>query len=130
VGAELADPFDFDGVSFSWPAGGAESFDGRGLSSFSGFNDVPSPRRGVGLDEFFASCVFGFDRVPRTDLEWELSTILEVFAVLDVVVLGVMRGSSLESENGVWLWGMRSGELKLMNCYLGSYIIDRRGLEI
>jgi hypothetical protein len=69
-----------EGVSFPWPAGGAESFEGKDfLSSLAGFRLVPSPKSGVDFDEFMASLVFGFERVPRTDLECELSTIVAVF---------------------------------------------------
>lgn len=37
---------------------------------------MPSPRSGVDLVELIASLVFGFDRVPRTDLECDVSTIV------------------------------------------------------
>ena len=53
------------------------SFEGKVLlSSFSGFRLTWSPRRGVGLSEFMASFVFGFERVPRTEEEWDVSTIV------------------------------------------------------
>ena len=59
------------------------SFEGKVLlSSFSGFRLTWSPRRGVGLSEFMASLVFGFERVPRTAEEWDVSTIVAGIAFL------------------------------------------------
>jgi hypothetical protein len=81
---EAAESFDFEGVSISSPAGGAESFDGKDLSLFTDFRLVPSPRRGVGFEESFAAWVLGFERVPRTDLLWEASTILAI--VMNIMV--------------------------------------------
>ena len=53
------------------------SFEGKVLlSSFSGFRLTWSPRRGVGLSELMASLVFGFESVPRTEEEWDVSTIV------------------------------------------------------
>lgn len=54
------------------------------MSSLAGFRLVPSPRSGVDLEEFIASLVFGFERVPRTDLECNVSTI-----VADVIRVGM-----------------------------------------
>ena len=50
--------------------------DGSGLLSDSGLRLVESPRLGV---ELLASCplaVWGLERVPRTDVEWVVFTIV------------------------------------------------------
>jgi len=63
-------------VSLLLCAGGAESFDGSGLLSGSGLRLVESPMLGVGLLECCAAVVLGLERVPRTEVEWDVFTIV------------------------------------------------------
>ena len=50
--------------------------DGSGLLSDSGLRLVESPRLGVGLLESFPLAVWGLERVPRTEVEWVVFTIV------------------------------------------------------
>lgn len=121
---EEDDEEEAEGVSFPWSAGGAESFDGMDFSSsLTGFRLVPSPISGVDLEDFTASWVLGFERVPRTDLECEVPTIVAE------ILYGCAKCSSrvqIGVEFGdVWLRSTKPGEEELMTYqYLGSYIID------
>ena len=77
------------------------SFEGKVLlSSFSGFRLTWSPKRGVGLSEFMASLVFGFERVPRTAEEWDVSTIVAGIAFLVDKVYDVWYEITMMFDSG------------------------------